>query len=113
MNRVSSVTAGATLIVCLSLSQAAVPSSCEMIDDPAGYRYLECDPARIQAAKDAAAAAAKANEGKPRAKAGWEETVEEFAARMAVENAKTEAERAAAKAKADVVRREAARVGSG
>lgn len=76
-----------------------------MVDDPAGYRYVECDPEKINAAKGAAKAAAKANEGKPTPKAGWQESPEEFAARMAVENAKTEEERAAARTRADTVRR--------
>lgn len=94
------------LIVSLTVVINSNASTCELIDAPEGYKYLECDPAKIKAAKEANIATEKANEGKPRPKAGHEETVEEFAARMAVKNARNEEERAAAQARSDAVRRE-------
>jgi hypothetical protein len=73
---------------------------CEMIDDPAGYRYLECDPQKAKAAKEAAALAAATT---PPKKPGWAQSVEEFKANMEAESGKSETERAAAKAKADAI----------
>jgi hypothetical protein len=72
-----------------------------MIDDPAGYRYLECDPDKAKAAKEAAAVA-RAKAGPPK-KPGYAQTVEEFKANMEAENAKTAEERAAAKARAEAL----------
>lgn len=94
------------LIFSLPLAIESNANTCEMIDDPAGYRYLECAPAKIKAAREASRAAAKANEGKPKPKAGHEMSVEEFAAQMAVKNAANEKERAAAEAQSEALRRE-------
>lgn len=96
----------AVVAITLPYAMTGFAGPCEMIDDPAGYRYLECDPAKAKAAKEAAKAVAKANEKSPRPKPGWEMTVEEFTAQMEVESSKNETERAAAKARADALRQE-------
>lgn len=88
------------ILVLSTVCTAFAQSTCELIDDPDGFRYLECDPAKIKEAKEAAAARPAAVNAKP----GHEQSVEEFKANMAVENAKTDAERAAAVAKAEAVR---------
>jgi hypothetical protein len=87
------------IFVALTLMADSVASTCEMIDDPAGYRYLECDPAKAKAAKEANRAALETKALKPEQKAGHQMSVEEWAAHMAVKNATNEKERAAAEAR--------------
>lgn len=94
------------VLFALSFAVESLANPCVMIDDPAGYKYLECDPDKIKSALEITRAASKANKGKPKPRVGHEQSVEEFTANMAVEQAKSDAERATAKARADVVRQD-------
>lgn len=94
------------IFLALPLMGDSFASNCEMIDDPAGYRYLECDPAKAKAAKEANKAALEAKALKPEPKAGHQMSVEEWAAQMAIKNAANEKEREAAEARSQALRRE-------
>lgn len=80
-------------------------ANCEMVTHPSGAKYLECDPAKIKEAKEAAMAAPQPTPTRP----GHQQSVEEFKANMDAINAKNEAERAEAKARAEAARIEDAK----
>lgn len=91
-----------TLCIALLLIPAIARAACEMVPHPSGTKYMECDPAKIKEAKDAAAAAAAT--APPPPKPGHTQSVEEFKANMDAINARNEAERAEATARAEAAR---------